>query len=66
MSDSRYKQALANAKLTELQRKYLELYLDGHKIRTIARAHNVAPSTVREHIDAAIGNIRRHLQEDAA
>lgn len=60
----KYQEAIEAADLTELQRKYLELYLAGHRIRTIARAHGVKAGTVRGHIDAALDKIRK-IQEAA-
>lgn len=61
----KYADAIQAANLTKLQRRYLDLYIAGHPIRTIARAHSTSPSNVRGHIDAALAKIKPLIQEAA-
>lgn len=58
-----YADAIEAAQLTKLQRRYLDLYLDGHPIRTIARANGTSAANVRGHIDAALTKIKRTQEE---
>lgn len=63
----RYLEAIQKAQLTELQERYITLcIIEGHPIRTVARAHDIAPSTIRGHIDAGLRKLKPYMREDAA
>ena len=59
----KYEEAREKANLTALQRRYLDLYISGHPVRLIARAHETTPSNVRGHIEAALKKIKPYMKE---
>lgn len=62
-----FDEACRAANLTSLQRYYIQLcIIDGHPIRTVARAHNTSPATVRGHIDAGLRKLKPHMRKEAA
>lgn len=62
-----YAEAIEAANLTPRQKRYIQLcIIDGHPIRTVARAENLAPATIRGHIDAGLKKLKPYMRKEAA